>query len=163
MGTQAAQKDPKVPQIRAKETSKSLVSGTLLNGVPDTRVLDANSDNNINNSNHENESGEPYLMLPSRGSTGQPRSCQQYFAKETFKKTCGDQNQPTQPPRVRNTNRGLRNPNTIEIRREKRSNKRRVARRQNRMQGGEDTPTSTEGIPQAKAQEPLKLKMKQML
>ena len=80
-----------------------------------------------------------------------------------MKKTCGDQNKPTQPPKPRNTNRGIRNPNTVEIRREKRSNKRRVARRQQRMEGEGDTTTETQRIPKAKAQEPLKLRMKHML
>ena len=50
--------------------------------------------------------------------------------------TCEDQEQPTQTPKARNTNRGLRNPNTIEIRREKRTNKRRVARRKKRKEEG---------------------------
>ena len=54
------------------------------------------------------ESEEPSHTLPSRGSTGQPRSLQ----------TCGDQERPPFPLRPRNTNRGLRNPNTMEIRRE---------------------------------------------
>ena len=80
---------------------------------------------------------EPYKSVPSRGSTGQPRSFpQKPRTNISDKKTCGDQKQPTLTPKPRNTKRGLRNPSTIEIRREKRSNKRRVARRQNRMQGG---------------------------
>jgi hypothetical protein len=110
------------------------------------------------------ESGEPYTSVPSRGSTGQPRSFIQNTREISFhKKTCGDQNQPTLTPKPRNTNRGIRNPNTVEIRREKRSNKRRIARRKKRMEGGEDNAIETQRIPQAKAQEPLKLRMKQML
>ena len=88
-----------------------------------------------NNDNNEDKIMEPHPQLPSRGSTGQPRSCQQFFDKGNMEKTCGDQKQPTQPPRKRNTNRGIRNPNTIEIRREKRTNKRRVARREKRQEG----------------------------
>jgi len=95
---------------------------------------------------------EPSHTLPSRGSTGQPRSSQ----------TCGDQKRPPLPLRPRNTNRGLRNPNTIEIRREKRSNKRRVARALNRKGEGRDNSIVTCNVPEAKAQEPTKLKMKIM-
>ena len=94
-----------------------------------------NKDDDNNNNNNNDSTMEPYPQLPSRGSTGQPRSCQQFFDKGNMEKTCGDQKQPTQPPRKRNTNRGIRNPNTIEIRREKRTNKRRVARREKRQEG----------------------------
>ena len=101
---------------------------------------------------------------PSRGCTGQPRSFPQNTEiNSNIKKTCGDQKQPTLTPITRNTKRGIRNPNTIEIRREKRTNKRRVARRQNRAQGGKDNTTYDDEIPKAKAQEPLKIRMKQRL
>jgi hypothetical protein len=111
------------------------------------------ADSNTNNQNNNNtqiiipkESKEPNISLPSSGSTGQPRSFQQTFDKEALKETCGDQNKPTQPPKPRNTNRGIRNPNTVEIRREKRTNKRRVARRQNRKEGGGTTQLKHRGV-----------------
>ena len=118
-----------------------------------------NNDNYYNNEyNNNNKNGEePSHIIPSRGSTGQPRSSM----------TCGDQNSPPLPQnRPRNTKRGLRNPNTIEIRKEKRSNKRRVARALHRKEGGGENIQSqslVQHVPQAKAQEPTKLRMKILL
>ena len=118
-----------------------------------------NISNNQTHNNNNNKNMEPYSQFPSRGSTGQPRSFEQFSGKENSRKTCGDQKQPTQPPRERNTNRGLRNANTIEIRREKRTNKRRVARRKNRKkEGGGKTLRTHRGFLRPRPRNPLNLK-----
>ena len=65
------------------------------------------------------------------GHTGQPQS-NQSFASIKTNKTSGDQTQVASCPLKRNNNRGFRNTDTIAIRKRKRADRRRLARRTKR-------------------------------
>ena len=67
------------------------------------------------------------------------------------------------PCKKRDHNRGLRNNNSIGISREKRTNRIRVARRQKRRKGEEKNQVKNQLIPEAKAQEPIEIRMKILL
>ena len=84
------------------------------------------------------------------GSTGRPRTGDQDSANEEYKKSGRDPKRASHTPRTRNI--GIRNTNTIQIRREEVTNKRRVATRMESRRGSGEKEANTQSIPKSKAE-----------